>query len=150
MICEHQNDCQKCNVAKKSVVPPVKNAFQMLFKCLSVRASANDSPSTFENPCNKKEELWNDFLNKISETCSFPKSNGIVFKTFLTQRRDTLWSCFDHRKRVYINPQKFRRIKIRRKNFGEKTFGQNLQFNYFFCHKTLSIEDLIYERNFSF
>ena len=96
MICEHQNDCQKCNVAEKSVVPPVKNAFQML-----------TSAGLFENPCNKKEELWNDLLNKISETCSFSKSNGIVCKTFLTRRRDTLWSCFDHRKRVYINPKSF-------------------------------------------
>ena len=67
----------------------------------SARANANSElPTLIKNATNKKDLFWDDVLKTVTETCVFPKTEGLVCKTFITRLTETLWYIDGHVKTI--------------------------------------------------
>ena len=60
-------------------------------------------PTLIKNSTSNEDLLWNDVLKTVTETCAFPKTEGPVCKTFITQLTETLWYIDGHAKTMKEN-----------------------------------------------
>ena len=98
LFCEHSKECATC-LPKETVVVRSKNVFEVMMQ--SARANANfELPTLIKNSTSNEDLLWNDVLKTVTETCAFHKTEGPVYKTFITQLTETLWYIDGHAKTI--------------------------------------------------